>query len=166
MLSYKQILYMATTYMEHKTPSAPKSIGRQLNFSAGVSTSVITRILQPHDLSLAQWAVLSCIWRNGALGIKDIAELTGNAPPAASRIVDRMVNNGLLVRDESESDRRGVVINPTAKGEELRVLQFVFEQVNEVILKDFSQADQDKLFELLSRAEQNGRNWLQNSNES
>ncbi|MEO9539337.1 MAG: MarR family transcriptional regulator [Lentilitoribacter sp.] len=152
--------------MEYKSPSAPKSIGRQLNFSAGVSTSVITQILRPYDLSLAQWAVLSCIWRNGALGIKDIAELTGNAPPAASRIVDRMVSNGLLLREEAKADRRGVVINLTAKGEDLRVLQFVFEQVNDVILKDFSQADQDKLFELLSRAEQNGCNWLKNSNES
>lgn len=163
MLGYKQILYMVINYMEHKAPTAPKSIGRQLNFSAGVSTSVITRILQPHDLSLAQWAVLSCIWRNGALGIKDIAELTGNAPPAASRIVDRMVNGGLLLREEAEVDRRGVVVNLTAKGEELRVLQFVFEEVNEVLLKGLSQTDQDKLFELLARVEQNGRNWLKNS---
>ena len=119
--------------------------------------------MQPHDLSLAQWAVLSCIWRNGALGIKDIAELTGNAPPAASRIVDRMVNGGLLLREEAEVDRRGVVVNLTAKGEELRVLQFVFEEVNEVLLKGLSQTDQDKLFELLARVEQNGRTWLKNS---
>lgn len=151
---------MATINMEHNKPTAPKSIGRQLNFAAGASTSVITRMLQPHNLTLAQWAVLSCIWRNGALGIKDIAKLTGNTPPAASRIVDRMVGSGLLLRQEAQDDRRNVNINLSDKGEELRVLQSIFEDVNVVIFDQFSQADQEKLFELLARVENNSRTWL------
>lgn len=147
--------------METKTLTVPRSIGRQLNFAAGAGSAVATRLLEPHGLSLAQWAVLSVLWRNGDMNIKDLAQLTGNAPPATSRIVDRMIAAGLLKRTQDAQDRRAVTIALSDQGEGMRSLMTIFETVNEVMLGNLSKAEEQTLFDLLARVEANGRTWLE-----
>lgn len=149
--------------MTPKTTVVPRSIGRQLNFAAGAGSAVATRLLEPHGLSLAQWAVLSVLWRNGDLNVKDLALLTGNAPPATSRIVDRMIAAGLLQRTQDAQDRRAVTIALSDKGEGMRPLMTMFETVNEVTLNGLSKTEQQSLFDLLARVEANGRKWLERS---
>ncbi|MEQ8655992.1 MAG: MarR family winged helix-turn-helix transcriptional regulator [Hyphomicrobiales bacterium] len=151
--------------MTRKIPTAPMSIGRQLNFSAGAGNAVCNKLLEPHGLTLAQWAVLQSIWRNGDLSVKEIAKLTGNAPPAASRIVDRMVAAGLLVRQPDQHDRRAVTVNVTDKGEKLRPLMSIYEQVNAVLLAELSEAQIKQLFELLQQVERSGRKWIDDQKE-
>ena len=165
-LDYITLDYMATIYMSHKPPSAPHSIGRSLNFAASAGTAVANTLLAPHGLGLAQWAVLVAIWRNGPLGVKHIADLTGNAPPAASRIVDRMVQNGLLVRQPDEQDRRAVVVNVSKKGESLRELSTVYETVNDILLHDLSDKEAELLFDLLDRVQAVGKAWLAENHDS
>ena len=151
---------MTTTYMTSKTLTAPRSLGRSLNFAASTGTAVANGLLAPHGLGLAQWAVLVSIWRNGQLSVKQIADLTGNAPPATSRIVERMVQNGLLVRQQDERDRRAVVVDVSEKGENLSHLTSVYENVNEVLLGGLSEEETTQLFELLDRVQANGKAWL------
>ena len=146
--------------MSKSKPTAPKSIGRQLNFAAGVGSSVATHLLAPHDLSLAQWAVLNSLWQNGPLSLKELAELTGNAPPATSRIVDRMIASGLVARTQDKTDRRGVTIALTNKSEAMRPLAAIFEEVNKALLHTLSEAEQEALFGLLKKVESAGRRWL------
>ena len=146
--------------MAIKKPLPPPSVGRHLVFAAAIGKAVCSRLLEPHGLSLAQWAVLSSIWRNGPLSIKLLAEMTGNAPPATSRIVDRMIEGGLLIRNADPDDRRAVVIVPTERGEELRPLQAIYQEVNAVLLAGFSPQEQAELTRLLTKIETNGRNWM------
>lgn len=143
--------------------SAPKSVGRALNLAASKGSAVCNRLLEPHGLTLAQWAVLSCLWRNGPLSLKDIAELTGNAPPAASRIVDRMVAGGLLVRRADEQDRRAVVVDLSDKAEALRPLRTIYEEVNAILLADLTAEEAERLYDLLGKVERTGRAWLDRS---
>ena len=159
-LDYAQKDYMESIYMESKILATPRSIGRQLNFAAGAGSAVSTRLLEAHGLTLAQWAVLSSLWRNGALSIKDLAKLTGNASPATSRIVDRMIAEDLVVRRPDVSDRRAVVIGLSEKGEQLRRVQDLYKKVNSILMSDLSSAEQETLFELLERVEHAGRSWL------
>lgn len=142
-------------------PSAPKSLGRQLNFAASAGNAVCNQLLAPAGLTLAQWAILSCIWRNGPLGVKDMATLTGNAPSATSRIVERMVVADLLIRKQDMVDRRAVVIDVSKKGDALRKLQTIYEAVNSVLLSGLAPDEQEQLFDLLKRVEQNGRTWIE-----
>ena len=140
--------------------SAPVSLGRSLNFAASAASTVANKLLEPHGLTLAQWAVLVSLWRNGALSVKDIAMLTGNAPPAASRIVDRMVQNGLLLRRTDESDRRAVVVDLSARGESLRPLQDIYAEVNDILLAGLSADDEARLFDLLAKVQGAAKGWL------
>jgi DNA-binding MarR family transcriptional regulator len=152
--------YMEIVYMAIKNPTAPPSIGRQLVFAAAAGKAVCGRMLEPHGLSLAQWAVLQLLWRNGSLCVKAIAEMTGNEPPAASRIVDRMVAAGLVLRAQDPDDRRAVTIGLAEKGESLRHLERIYEQVNAVLLANLSEAECATLSVLLAKVQQSGRDWL------
>jgi len=109
--------------------------------------------------------VLVTIWRNGPLTLKQIAELTGNAPPAASRIVDRMIAGGLLIRQTDKEDRRAILVDVSEKGESLRELQKIYKDVNEVLLDDLSDREVQQLFDLLDRVQTTGRAWLAKNNE-
>ena len=146
--------------MAIKKPAAPPSLGRQLVFAAATAKAVCSRLLEPHGLSLAQWAVLSSVWRNGPLGIKQLAQLTGNAPPAVSRLVERMIAAGLVVREPDPGDRRAVVIGLSAKGEALRPLQGVYSEVNAILLRGLSVAQRDELVALLDKVDRSGKAWL------
>lgn len=152
--------------MELTIATTPRSLGRQLIFATSAAKAVCNQLLEPHGLTLAQWAILSSIWRNGEMSVKDLAEMTGNAPPAASRIVDRMVLAGLLVRMPDVRDRRAVVVGTTAKGEGMRATQTIYETVNRILLSDLSSEEQDCLFDLLRRVEMSGRGWLAGSKEA
>ncbi len=151
---------MATKIMADSEFTAPRSLGRHLIFAASAASSVANRLLEPHGLSLAQWAILSSLWRNGEMSVKDLASLTGNASPATSRIIDRMIAAKLVVRRQDETDRRAVTVGLSERGEELRHLHNIYERVNEVLLSDLSEADAKTLFLLLSKVENTGRDWL------
>ena len=146
--------------MESELPTAPQSIGRSLVFASSTASAVASALLAPHGLTLAQWAVLVCLWRNGPLSVKQVAEFTGNVPPAASRIVDRRVQGGLVDRRPDPRDRRAVVVDLTERGQALRAVERIYEDVNEVLLRDVPEAEREALFGLLHRIQANGRGWL------
>lgn len=145
------------------TPTTPKSIGRSLNLTAATSSSVANHLLAPHGLGLAQWAVLVTIWRNGPLGVKQISELTGNAPPATSRIIERMTQAGLVERRTATEDRRAILVDVTPRGEALRHLHDIYRQVNDAVLADLTEDEAETLFRLLDRVKQTGDAWLKSA---
>lgn len=150
---------MAIIYMESNY-NIPYSIGRQLNLATSASNALVSKLLEPHDLSLAQWAVLSSLWQNGELSVKSLAEITGNAPPATSRIVDRMLSGGFVERSQNRHDRRAVTVGLSQKGEDLRHLQSIYEEVNAILLEPLSPEESENFFKLLNSVEQAGRTWL------
>lgn len=145
--------------MTTKKMPPPQSVGRQLNYTAGACNAVCQAILERYDLSLPQWVILSAVWRESGLTIGDLAAYSGNNAPATSRIVDRMIDKGLLLRTPDPQDRRTVRIEATSAAKELSHLANFYEDINTVMLDGFSKAEADMLFALLERAEQNARNW-------
>ncbi|MEH6724727.1 MAG: MarR family transcriptional regulator [Hyphomicrobiales bacterium] len=145
--------------MTTKKITPPRSMGRQLNYTAGACNAVCQSILERYDLSLPQWVVLSAVWRESGLTIGDLAAYSGNNAPATSRIVDRMIDKGLLLRTPDAHDRRTVRIEATNAAKDLSHLANFYEDINNVLLDGFSKAEADMLFSLLERAEQNARNW-------
>ena len=72
-------------------------------------------------LSMSQLGALFHIHRMGHSGVTDLGEHLGVTSPAASQMLDRLVQQGLILRSEDPSDRRAKQIVLTDKG--LRVLQ-------------------------------------------
>ncbi|MFO6466183.1 MarR family winged helix-turn-helix transcriptional regulator [Jannaschia sp. KMU-145] len=118
------------------------------------------RLLEPHDLSLPQWVVLSCLWREGDLTVGALAQRVGTGLPAMSRIVDRMAARDLVTRRRDASDRRTAVVGLTAKGRALDHLRDFHMRVNAALLDGLSDAECDAAFDLLDRMRQNAERAL------
>lgn len=136
-------------------PERPPSIGRLLNFSAGAMNRLCRSLLDVHDLQLAQWVVLSALWRVDGLSVSELARYSGNELPAASRIVDRMAANGLVRRQPDADDGRTVRVWLTDRGRALDRLSNLHEIVNRKLLAGFTEAEIASLFSMLERVIEN-----------
>lgn len=70
------------------------------------------------ELSMPQMLTLRVIREQREMSIKEIAHASDVSPPSASAMVERLVDMGMLTRETSPSDRRGVRISITQEGEE------------------------------------------------
>ncbi|MEM1429472.1 MAG: MarR family transcriptional regulator [Pseudomonadota bacterium] len=134
-------------------PTRPRSLGRLVNFAAGAVNAMCNRMLEPHGLSLPQWVVLSALWQKAPLTVGQIADYSGNNLPATSKLIDRMVDKGLLARQQDPADRRTIWISLTDRSEDLRHLKGFHETVNRRIADGLSTTETDSLFSLLEHIE-------------
>lgn len=113
------------------------------------------QLLDPYELSLPQWVILSCLWRDGEIMVSDLADLVGNGLPATSRIVDRMADRGLVARRKHKTDGRAVVVTLTDKGKELGHLSDFHQRINAILFEGFSPKEKDLALSLLLRMQEN-----------
>jgi DNA-binding MarR family transcriptional regulator len=128
-----------------------------LNVTAGASNRLCQALLAPHGLQLGQWVILSALWRRDGQLTSELAGYTGNALPATSRIIDRMIKADLVSRTADPADRRAARIRLTAKGRSLEPLAGFWVDVNERLLDGFSEVESRTLFALLERVLENAR---------
>lgn len=138
-----------------KPLAPPRSLGRMLNYATNACNGLAQGMLDEYDLTLRQWVILSALWRRDGQLVGELAAYSGTNAPAASRIVDRMVESGLLVREPVLGDRRAVTVKLTDKGKDLDHLQDFYLRVNTILFDGLSEKEAVVLFKLLDRVEQN-----------
>jgi len=71
------------------------------------------------DLTLAQMNMVLLVREKGPVTVKDLAEALQVSPPSVSSMVDRLVEMGVLTREQNQVDRREVIIRtePSAKSD-------------------------------------------------
>jgi DNA-binding MarR family transcriptional regulator len=82
----------------------------------------LSRQLRRHDppeLSIAQVSGLASVVHAGPLGVGRLAELEDLPSPAATRLADKLEAAGLVVRQATPGDRRGVQVAATSAGTDL-----------------------------------------------
>jgi DNA-binding MarR family transcriptional regulator len=70
-------------------------------------------------LSMPQFGILMQLHYRGNCGVSDISNRFDITSAAASQLVDKLVQNSLIQREEDPSDRRAKLLNLTDKGKEL-----------------------------------------------
>jgi DNA-binding MarR family transcriptional regulator len=70
-------------------------------------------------LSVASWRVLAVLSNNGALRQTDLAEMTSIDASTLSRLITRLVHDGLVQRTRSKKDSREVAVALTRKAKTL-----------------------------------------------
>lgn len=78
-----------------------------------------TQFMREKGISMPQIAVLMKLKHHGPCQISDIGEHLEITKPAASQMVQRLVEQGVLTREEDPLDRRVKKISVTDKGNEL-----------------------------------------------
>ncbi|MFA5527446.1 MAG: MarR family transcriptional regulator [Peptostreptococcales bacterium] len=72
-----------------------------------------------YGITIGQALVLFYLLDNNGSSLKDIAAAIDLDSPSVSRLVDRLLKSGYIIREEDETDRRSVQIYLTEKGEDL-----------------------------------------------
>ena len=70
-------------------------------------------------LSMPQFGILMQLHYRGNCGVSDISDHFDITNAAASQLVDKLVQSGLIQRAEDPNDRRAKLLNLTEKGREL-----------------------------------------------
>ena len=70
-------------------------------------------------LSMPQFGILMQLHYRHNCGISDLSERFDITNAAASQLVDKLVQGGLIQREEDPADRRAKLLNLTEKGREL-----------------------------------------------
>jgi DNA-binding MarR family transcriptional regulator len=77
------------------------------------------RFVKSSGLSMPQFSTLMRLYYHGGCGISEISAHLDVTAPAASQMVDRLVQMGLLERGEDPNDRRAKQVTLSPKGREL-----------------------------------------------
>lgn len=75
--------------------------------------------LAPRGLSLAMWRVLAALSNNGEQRQIDLVDMTSIDASTMSRLVTRMVRQGLVTRTRSKTSSREVLVKLAPKGRAL-----------------------------------------------
>ncbi len=70
------------------------------------------------DLSVPQFRALGFLVRSRSASLSDVADFLGLSAPAASRLIERLVRNGLVIRKIPVTNRRRVALSATPRGRE------------------------------------------------
>ncbi|MGH7882039.1 MAG: MarR family winged helix-turn-helix transcriptional regulator [Candidatus Dormibacteraceae bacterium] len=97
-----------------------RSLGFVINRTAMRLEVALDRALAPHDVTPQQWAVLNRLWEQDGLSQRELAERTFKDPPNTARILDRLEDKALIVRQTAPNDRRVTLIFLTDEGRALR----------------------------------------------
>jgi DNA-binding MarR family transcriptional regulator len=83
------------------------------------SNEEFARFLKHKELNFAQHGVLMRLYHHGDCAVSDLSKPFGITMPAASQLVDKLVQEGLVARTESAHDRRMKQLELTSQGRAL-----------------------------------------------
>ncbi|UYN90993.1 MAG: winged helix-turn-helix transcriptional regulator [Anaerolineales bacterium] len=102
------------------------------------------------DLSLPEFRALAYINRNPGCALNELAEFVGVEAPAASKLVESLVQRGLAKREAHAGDRRRVQLSVLPKGQ--KSIQIVREHTREFLteqLAHLSSKEQEAVVEAM-----------------
>jgi DNA-binding MarR family transcriptional regulator len=108
------------------------------------------RFVKTSGLSMPQFGVMMRLHYHGQCGLTDLSEHMEITNAAASQLVDKLVQSGLLERAEDPNDRRAKQLTLTAKGRKLieAGIQERYRWVEELAV-NLSAAEREKVSEAL-----------------
>ncbi len=109
-----------------------------------------------YDLSAEEWALLMVLWRKGPQQMGPLAATTLRDRTTVTRLVDRLVRKNYLKRTSKTGDRRQVIVDVTARGNEIhdQILAIVHALIADSS-RGISQGDAQITLGVLSRMAKN-----------
>ncbi len=132
---------------------------KYISFQIGSLSRDLTKYfnshLTKHNITIGQVLVLLYLNEHGASPIKNIANGLEIESPAVSRIVDRMLKDDIVHRQENKSDRRCMEITLTEKGTTLALETAVVPQTyNQLLIDKLGQEKYDMFVEIMEEIQE------------
>nr|WP_325304067.1 MarR family transcriptional regulator [uncultured Oscillibacter sp.] len=134
-----------------------RGLGPALGWAAKLSKANMDARVSRYDVTPAQTHVLLYLQQHGGrVPQHELAEFLRVKPSTVNGVLDRMEEKGLVRRSVSGSDARRRLITLTEKGAEQQALfQQSFLDVEEAMVRGFTQEERENLCALLDRVIQN-----------
>jgi DNA-binding MarR family transcriptional regulator len=124
-------------------------------FAASVNDVIEERLLRdvgPPQLTFSQFKLLKLVAHTDAQTIGDVAAFLRVSNAAASKAVDKLVRQGLLVRKEDQGDRRAIQLSLTASSRRvLAAYNAAKDRKLASVFRQYSAEDLQRTAELLDR---------------
>ena len=101
------------------TPQLIQTIRHFMDFAMHHTMRERAHFAKATGLSMPQFGILMQLHYRGNCGVSDIGERFDITNAAASQLIDKLVQSGLIQREEDPSDRRAKLLNLTDKGRDL-----------------------------------------------
>jgi DNA-binding MarR family transcriptional regulator len=140
--------------IETKQPSgwqslfAPYSLGYRIKLIAQLGMRRFQERLDPYGLTPFHWVVLCCLWQEDGLATSSIGDKLQQVGGTLTGVLDRMVERGLIHREQDIQDRRVWRIWLTDAGKDL---QDTLPPIAFSVLQEMMQGISDQERECLSR---------------
>ncbi len=119
---------------------------------AGVLRTHCEKRGKPYVITPPQWGALSLLLEQDGLTIGSMSQKRGVDAPAATAIITRMEQNGLVERHHDREDRRVVKVYLTEEGRDIsQTLVPPVAHFDQSITRGFSEGDLDRLLAQLQR---------------
>ncbi|MDA2891528.1 MarR family transcriptional regulator [Mycolicibacterium sp. BiH015] len=116
-------------------------------------TDVLGRgLLDAEVSSIDGWRVLGALRGGEGLTMSDISSAMSIPPPSLTRLVDKLVDNGLVLRRVDATDRRRVLIYLSARGK-TKVRKLIRQEVllREMLVEELGQEAAAQFLQALAR---------------
>jgi DNA-binding MarR family transcriptional regulator len=94
-------------------------VGYWLRFVSNHVSHAFSRKVEERGVTVAEWVVLRQLLEMGETAPSRLADDLGMTRGAISKLVERLVEKGMIRREESGTDRRSHLISLTSSGYEL-----------------------------------------------
>ena len=96
--------------------------------------------------------ILVCLYKNGKMTMKDIANCIHRTKPTVTVLFDKPEKLGYLKREASEEDSRFTNIVLTQKGEDFKVIfEKISKELNKMLYKNLSPEESELIEKLLKK---------------
>lgn len=118
--------------------------------------SALERRLKHLGIDIARWRALMSLYDDGHLSVSEISDLSAQKLNTTTKVVQRMVKDGLVTTRVRPKDRRVTEVSLSAKGEEMRKEALKEAQtIYNMVFDGQADRDVDSLNQKLSRLHEN-----------
>ncbi|MFZ5726785.1 MAG: MarR family winged helix-turn-helix transcriptional regulator [Pseudomonadota bacterium] len=133
-----------------------ETIGFILNDTARLYRRAFNARVRDSGITALQWRLITYLKRHEGIRQGPLAELIEVEPITLSRMVDRLVEAGLVERRADPADRRAWQLYLTTRAADLLGgIRSVVEALNDEALEGLSPAERDRLLDLVARVRTN-----------
>lgn len=129
-----------------------KSLGFILNRTAYASKNAFNQRIKDYDISPEQWSVVYRVIEEPGISQKLVSDSTYKDQGNLTRMIDKLVKNDFLIKQQNSINRREIELFPTKKAVDLS--NSIIEhstQHNKKMLDTFSNEEKEQLFTLLNK---------------
>lgn len=107
--------------------------------------------LTEYDLYMAQWSIIYCLKKFGAMTQREILMYLHVEAPTLTRTIGRMEDNGWIIRREGLDKRERVIQLTQTAQENFPLIKEKIGMKETELLRHFSEEDKQQLYDLLQK---------------